>query len=347
MKKRVWIVSTVALALIFAAILWKLAARRPVVVAVFPPESPTLIMGSYRSQTRTLLSPDGRKIWLAANWSQGIPSFPLGGAAIWDVVERRKICDTPNYLYAAWSNDSQTLALAPDSDVEAHSRTRNALQVRLVNAQNGTIQKLRDTIYRAGNSSDWGNYSLAFSPDDREVRFLSLAQLRRFNLKTKRVAVSNLHRRSVDGSESGQFAPNGDLLLTSSRGGSQWQISPDGQLKRRAFKLPKCGSFRFSRDGKWAVGWFFDASVGVFQTSNWRQAWRISSPYKQQTFVEFSSDSREIYVLENDQPMARFDVQSGRKIGSSAPIFNAIASPDGRYFYETRDGKIWRWPNPA
>ena len=323
------------LALGFAA--WKVASRRPVVVAVFPPASDAWV-GNNEGQTR--LSPDGRKIWLAASWQNG---KARGGAAIWNLEARRKICDTPNFLFAAWSHDSQTLALMSDVWTAPAPTKHRVVEVTLINAQNGKLKMLRDNASRAANLNDWG-HALAFSRNDREVRLLSLTQLRRFDLQNGRVSVLNLGRQYKNGSEHGQFLPDGDLLLTDSQRASQWQITPDGKIERRAFNLPKCNGFRFSRDGKWAVGWFFDGSVGVFQTYNWRQMWRIP---KEKSFVEFSSDSREVYVLEYDQPMARFDVQTGRKIGESAPIFNAIASPDGRYFLEARDGKIWRWPNPA
>lgn len=329
--------------LAFLLLLFVSTATRPIQAA-----EKFYLFGIQRNADYPYVSLDGRLLVVDTKEN-------LEGFQVWDVASKKPLWKSNNRtLWLSLSPDSQTILVArATSPIGEDLPALQEVNLELHSARDGRLLRtlefspLQPLAPGTTQSSTVANEPLLdfdFSKDGREFRLATDAAVRRWNLLTghAKPVVKWATPNSVtsvalvpDKEQALVFA--GELSLVNAQTGKAMRtLAEDAMLSVGADAgnflqvSPDGFSFHELRDDT-------DATR-VFRLSDGKQLW--SSP----DWPTFSPDGKRAFVP-SSSGLDVFDGHTGRKFQSlpGPTTYGFDPSPDGKWLYEGRDGKIWKW----
>ena len=318
-------------------------ATRPIQAA-----EKSYVFGVQRNADYPYVSPDGRLLIVDTKEN-------LEGFQVWDIASKKPLWKSNNRtLWLSLSPDSQTLVVArATSPLGEDLPALQEVTLELHSARDGRLLRtlefspLQPLAPGTTQSSTVANEPLLdfdFSKDGREFRLATDAAMRRWDLLSGRAksVVKWATTRTVtsvalvpDKEQALVFA--GELSLVNVqtgqtvRGLAEDEMSSLDSSAGNFLQVSSDGfSFHELRDDT-------DATR-VFRLSDGKQLW--SSP----DWPTFSPDGKRAFVP-SSSGLDVFDGHTGRKLQSlpGPTTYGFDPSPDGKWLYEGRDGKIWKW----
>jgi WD40 repeat protein len=249
-----------------------------------------------------------------------------GAVRIWDTDTGRKL-----WRFQEHDDDIRALAVSPNGQILASSGSGEVMRLRDLNTGAEILRIPTDDAI----------YSLAFSPDGKNLSSGSPRDMRLWNVATGK----ELNR--FEGCSVLAFSGDGRVFATASTnveqgppGVNEWTIHfremPSGKITRQSggYDWGFIRSIAFSPDGQFLASGGRDQSIHFWEVSTGKELFSLEKVQKDVTVMAFSPDGK-VLASADDEGVVYFWEVSTRKVrrrlrGHQGEISSLAFSPEGK-----------------